>query len=70
MKYDTFVELFPTMRILKKEPLAKYTNTETGGMADVLAFPKTVAEVKLLVNMANENGIPLTVLGKIGRAHV
>lgn len=63
MKYDTFVELFPTMRILKKEPLAKYTNTETGGMADVLAFPKTVAEVKLLVNMANENGIPLTVLG-------
>lgn len=63
MKYDTFVELFPTMRILKKEPLAKYTNTETGGMADVLAFPNTVAEVKLLVNMANENGIPLTVLG-------
>ncbi|MHC9537581.1 UDP-N-acetylmuramate dehydrogenase [Dellaglioa sp. BT-FLS60] len=63
MKINTFVELFPSMKILKNEPLAKYTNTETGGVADILAFPKTVSDVKLLVNVANENKMPLTVLG-------
>lgn len=63
MIIDTFVELFPSIKILKNEPLAKYTNTETGGMADLLAFPDTVSDVKILVNTANENGIPLTVLG-------
>lgn len=45
------------------EPLSKYTYTETGGPADVLAFPKTVAEVKELTDYCRSENIPMTVLG-------
>ena len=40
-----------------------YTFTETGGPADVLAFPKSRAEVEALVNYCREQEIPWLVLG-------
>ncbi|MFD1392192.1 UDP-N-acetylmuramate dehydrogenase [Lacticaseibacillus jixianensis] len=49
--------------ILNNEPLSKYTFTRTGGPADQLAFPHTVAEVQALVQYADEEGLPLTVIG-------
>lgn len=45
------------------EPLAKYTYTETGGPADVLAFPKTVSEVKEVSEYCTVNNIQMTILG-------
>lgn len=54
---------FPDIQILKDEPLSKYTNTETGGPADWLAFPKTVEEVKQLVQYTTNQQMPLTVIG-------
>ena len=44
-------------------PLSKYTFTKTGGKADFLAFPKNLAELKKLVQVSNENQIPLTIIG-------
>ncbi|WP_461225987.1 UDP-N-acetylmuramate dehydrogenase [Lacticaseibacillus suihuaensis] len=49
--------------MLHHEPLSRYTFTKTGGPADLLAFPKTVAEVQQLVTMAQGQGLPLTVIG-------
>lgn len=57
------IHTFPTIEILKDEPLKKYTHTKIGGPADWLAFPKSIEEIELLVNFARNNELPLTVLG-------
>lgn len=44
-------------------PLSDYTFTKTGGPADILAFPKTEAAIQKLVVYANQNHLPLTVIG-------
>lgn len=49
--------------ILKNEPLNKYTFTKTGGPADFLAFPKSVAEVQALIHECRQNNLPWMVLG-------
>lgn len=54
---------FKDVKILQDEPLANYTNTDTGGPADWLAFPTTVDQVEELINYANEVDLPVTVLG-------
>lgn len=48
---------------LKNEPLSHYTFTKTGGPADLLAFPESVEQVQTFVDYANENKVPLTVIG-------
>ena len=45
------------------EPLSNYTNTHTGGPADILVLPKTIDEVKRVVQWTNEKHVPLTVIG-------
>lgn len=54
---------FSAIKILKDEPLSKYTFTQTGGNADWLALPTTVDQVKELVSYCTANQLPLTVLG-------
>ncbi|GAT90780.1 UDP-N-acetylenolpyruvoylglucosamine reductase [Apilactobacillus kunkeei] len=51
------------IKLLKNEPLSKYTFTETGGPADLVAFPKNTDEVRELLSMAKRNDLPITVLG-------
>lgn len=47
----------------KQVPLSKYTFTKTGGPAEFLAFPRNDSELRKLVITANENNVPLTVIG-------
>lgn len=54
---------FPAIEIKKDESLSHYTNTKTGGPADYVAFPKSISETKALITYANEQGLPLTVIG-------
>lgn len=54
---------FPEINIKANEPLSRYTFTHTGGPADWLAFPKSVDEVRQLVEYAKAEGLPITVLG-------
>ncbi|KRM88377.1 UDP-N-acetylenolpyruvoylglucosamine reductase [Lacticaseibacillus thailandensis DSM 22698 = JCM 13996] len=49
--------------VMVDEPLSNYTFTKTGGPADLLAFPETVAQVHALVDYAQIERIPLTVIG-------
>ncbi|MCD5002577.1 UDP-N-acetylmuramate dehydrogenase [Enterococcus saccharolyticus] len=63
MKNEELVKEFPEMALLLNEPLMNYTFTQTGGPADVLAFPKTRDEVEALVNYCQKENIPWLVLG-------
>lgn len=60
---ENLTSLFPTIEIKANDRLDKYTYTKTGGPADWVAFPNSVAEVQTLVGFANEEQLPLTVLG-------
>lgn len=51
------------IQLMHDEPLANYTFTKTGGPADTLAFPKTIAEVEALLAYARIQKLPLTVIG-------
>lgn len=51
------------IEIYFNEPLSKYTNTKTGGPADILALPKSIEEVKQVIQWTNDHDIALTVLG-------
>ncbi|MGF7437706.1 UDP-N-acetylmuramate dehydrogenase [Lentilactobacillus senioris] len=45
------------------QPLGLYTHTKTGGPADVVAFPTSKEQVQALVQTANDNQVPVTVIG-------
>lgn len=60
---QTLSNQYPLIEIFYDEPLAKYTYTETGGKADIVAFPKSVEEVQQLLSWVNESDIALTILG-------
>lgn len=45
------------------QPLGLYTHTKTGGPADVVAFPTSKEQVQALVQTANDNKVPVTVIG-------
>lgn len=51
------------IEIKKQVPLSKYTFTKTGGPAEFLAFPKNERDLKKLVVTAQQNKIPLTIIG-------
>ena len=57
------IEAFPTIEILHNAALSEYTNTDTGGPADWLAFPTTVAETQRLVQFANQHDLATTIIG-------
>ncbi|APT18988.1 UDP-N-acetylenolpyruvoylglucosamine reductase [Amylolactobacillus amylotrophicus DSM 20534] len=44
-------------------PLSRFTFTKTGGPAEFIAFPRTIEQIKRLIEVTKENEIPLTVLG-------
>ncbi|WP_413627518.1 UDP-N-acetylmuramate dehydrogenase [Fructilactobacillus vespulae] len=56
-------EQFKDIKILKNEPLSNYTWTKTGGKAEFLAFPTSVDQTQALLEFAQQNQIPVTVLG-------
>ena len=51
------------IRLLFNEPLSKFTYTKTGGPADCLLFPKSVTEVKQIVDYCNAENIEWLCLG-------
>lgn len=50
-------------RVKIREPLSRYTTFRTGGPADILVEPEDAASCALVVRIAREAGIPLTVIG-------
>ena len=60
---EKIINEFPEIKIRLAEPLSLYTNTKTGGPADIVAFPTTGKQAQALVLFAKENDLPLTVIG-------
>ncbi|GKQ43006.1 UDP-N-acetylenolpyruvoylglucosamine reductase [Companilactobacillus sp. RD055328] len=52
-----------SIKILKNEPLSKYTFTETGGPADMLGFPENRSELINLVNYCHAKNLSITIIG-------
>ncbi|GEO75406.1 UDP-N-acetylenolpyruvoylglucosamine reductase [Levilactobacillus namurensis DSM 19117] len=63
MMAEDLATVFPAIKILRHEPLAHYTHTKTGGPADYLAFPTNIQETKSLLAYANQEQLPVTVIG-------
>lgn len=63
MDYTEILKQHPNLIVKKDEPLSNYTYTETGGPADLLFFPATVAEVSAIIDWVHEENHPLTILG-------
>ncbi|SDI19566.1 UDP-N-acetylmuramate dehydrogenase [Dolosicoccus paucivorans] len=63
MYYLQLLTINADLNIKLNEPLAPYTYTKVGGAADALIFPKTLEEVKQVVDWVKEKQVPLTVLG-------
>lgn len=49
--------------VLFDEPLARHTTIRVGGPADILAFPRTLAETQQLLSLADEARLPVFVFG-------
>lgn len=60
---EKFLEHFPQARVKFDEALSSYSYTRTGGPADILVFPQTIAEVQDFVSYAKTEQIPIMVLG-------
>ncbi|KRM57185.1 UDP-N-acetylenolpyruvoylglucosamine reductase [Secundilactobacillus malefermentans DSM 5705 = KCTC 3548] len=54
---------FPELTFLKDEPLSRYTNTKTGGKADLLIFPTSSEIVQQLLSYADKQNLPVTIIG-------
>lgn len=63
MNYTELIKKFPNLIIKENEPLSNYSYTKTGGPADILFFPASIAEVTAVINWTREAGYPLTILG-------
>jgi len=61
--YTELLNQHPNLIIKENEPLANYTYTETGGPADLLFFPDSIAEVSAVINWVDAEDLPLTILG-------
>ena len=53
----------PENRILFNEPMKKYTTFKIGGPAECLIKIANIEELKEILSLANENDIPVTVIG-------
>lgn len=60
---NDLLQWVPTTNIKTNESLKKYTMTKLGGNADVLVLPETEQQVIAVVKYANDNNIPLLMLG-------
>ncbi len=56
-------DVLGTLTIKANEPLSNYTYTKTGGLADLLVFPRSVEEVQRVLAAVKQENLPLTVLG-------
>ena len=56
-------KIIPKQNILYNEPMSKHTSIKIGGPAEVFIKATTIEEVKSIVQFANNNSLPLHVIG-------
>lgn len=61
---ERIVTMNPALTLYVGREMKEYTHNKVGGPADLLAFPKSIDELKQLVDFALKNDVPYTVLGR------
>lgn len=61
--YDLITEKISKENVLVDEPMNKHTSFKIGGNADFFVKAKNEEEVKFILDLCNENSIPLTIVG-------
>lgn len=56
-------EIVNKNNILKNEPMSKHTSLKIGGNADYFVKIKSVEELKKVLELADENDVPVTIIG-------
>ena len=56
-------EIVNKNNILKNEPMSKHTSLKIGGNADYFVKIKSVEELKKVLELADENDVPITIIG-------
>ena len=63
MNYEYIKKIIPEERIYLNEPMKKHTSFKIGGPAECLIKIQNVEELKEILKIAQENKIPLTIIG-------
>lgn len=58
-----FIDILGEENVSVKEPMAKHTTFRVGGPADYFLVPKTVEQIKAILAICKENGMPYFILG-------
>lgn len=58
------ISAVPNVSLLTNEPMCAHTSFKTGGAADVFVTAKNENAVISVLNIAEKNGVPLTVIGQ------
>ena len=61
--YEQLKKGMEQLEIKQNEPMSKHTSFGVGGNADIFIKVKTIQELEYILKFANENKIPLTILG-------
>lgn len=61
--YKELTKILSEAQVIKDKPLKEHTYTKLGGNADYFVTPRTPAEVQRVVQFANKENVPLTLLG-------
>lgn len=61
--YEQLKENMPNLYIKKQENMKNHTSFKIGGSADIFIIVKSIDELKFIIKYANENQIPLTIIG-------
>ena len=61
--YEEIAKNMPKSEIKRDEPMSKHTSFRIGGPADIWIKVKDIDELKYIVNYANSNNIPLSIVG-------
>ena len=61
--YSKMLEFLSKEQIYLNEPMSKHTSFKIGGPADIFVKPKSIDELKNIIELAKENNIQITVVG-------
>lgn len=61
--YEILTKEIKDSIVYKNEPMSKHTSFKIGGNADIYVKVKTVEDIKIVLKIANENNIPITIIG-------
>lgn len=61
--YEDLEKIVDSSKVLKNEPMKKYTSFKIGGNADILVNAETIEDISNILKYASKNNVPLYIIG-------